>query len=484
MKRKDFLKTGWASAAALGLSKARSSSVFGFGAKGIKKPKHILFLMTDQHRPDALGFRGDPYAVTPALDRLAQEGMTFGRTYCPYPMCVASRMAILLGKYAHTMSSGSWGNRIRNFDAVSFTERMQPAGWQTACFGKLHVHGRNRRDWTTLNELKAWSPLTKIQGADHLEPYRVSDSPQLRPRIFADLPYGAPSPYRKEAHYEWQVKEAVIQYMREHRDENWFLQCSFIKPHPPLNPPEEYWRKFERRSYLLPDDPVDVLADTHPSLAFRMQNRDLDNPSEQQIRDAMIGYYACLNFCDDMFAEVLAALDELGIREDTLVVYTSDHGEMLWDNRLWHKNVFFENSVRVPLLMRMPGLIPAGVQSEALVELIDFFPTFCELAGIPVPGDVQGQSLLPVLTGQREHHKDRVYSEAFYWGEDGGKVAMMFDGRYKIIDNGDRVDGEFYDLETDPREHRNAIHDPEHAGRAARMLAELRVWRARDPGLA
>jgi arylsulfatase A-like enzyme len=452
-----------------------------FGASGLKKPKRILFLMTDQHRPDGIGLFGDPYAQTPVLDRLAQEGMAFRKAYTQYPLCVPARTSILLGRYTHSVSSGNWGNSIRNTEQVSFTELLQKAGWQTACFGKLHVHQRNSRDWTQLNELKKWSPAEKISRSPQIESFHQFDYPQLRPKIEPDLPYGAPSPYAEEAHLEWRTKEAVIQYMREHRDESWFLQCSFIKPHPPLNPPAEYWEKFRKISYKLPDYPKDDLKDVHPAMTERGAD-GTGSSTDQQIRDAMIGYYACLNFCDDMFGEVLAALDELGLRDDTLVVYTSDHGEMLWDHRLWHKNVFFDSAVRIPLILRMPGLVPSGVQSQALVEHIDLFPTFCELAGIPIPGFAQGRSLLPVLTGQSPVHKDRVYSECYYWGEDSGKVAMMFDGRYKIIDNGEQIPCELYDVKNDPLEITNCAADPAYAATAAALLAELRAWQVKDPG--
>jgi len=470
----------------------RRSFLSGCGAAGlamqvaakstVKRPKRILFLMTDQHRPDGLGLFGDPYAETPALDQLARDGTAFRQAYCQYPLCVPARTSIVLGRYPHSISSGVWGNSITNTEQTSFLELLQTAGWQTACFGKLHIKQRNSKDWTKLDELKKWKAMDKATGAEYLEPYKVSDSPHLAPKIVSELPFGAPSPYKKEAHYEWRVKEATIRYMKEHKDQSWFLQCSFTKPHPPLNPPPEYWEKFKDVPFELPNYPEDELADAHPQLAAKMADQGIGNPTPKQIRDAMIGYYACVNFCDDLFAEVLAALDELGLRDDTLVVYTSDHGEMLWDHRLWHKNVFFDQSVRIPLMMRMPGLVKAGKQSRALVEHIDFFPTFCELAGVPVPGYAQGKSLVPVMTGQSEHHKDRVYSEAFYWGEPGGKVAMLFDGRYKMIDNGETVPCELYDQQMDPQELTNVAQHPTYAARADTLLSELRAWRVKEPG--
>lgn len=474
MNRRDFLNRCGTSAVALWFGTQR-----GFGAVNPKRPKRILLLMTDQHRPDALGLFGDPYAKTPVLDRLAQDGMAFRRTYTQYPLCVPARTSIVLGRYTHSIAS-EWGNKIgmSNLKQTSFLQLLQKTGWKTACFGKLHVHGRNELDWTTLNELKKWRAQVQIEAEPYLEKFRISQSPQLRPKIVPELPYGAPSPYKMEAHYEWQVKEAVIQYMKEHKDASWFLQCSFTKPHPPLNPPAEYWEKFKDLPFVLPNYPNDDLTDTN--LAGKMDEQGVGNPTERQIRDAMIGYYACLNFCDDMFGEVLTALDKLGLREDTLVVYTSDHGEMLWDHRLWHKYVFFEQAVRVPFIMRLPGLIPAGVQSSALVEHIDLFPTLCDMAGLPVPSDAQGASLLPVLSGQHTHHKNRVYSECFYWGDNGGKVAMMFDGRYKIIDNGEQVPCELYDLEKDPKEITNVAKHPEYVALTAKLLAELRIWRAKD----
>ena len=130
----------------------------------------------------------------------------------------------------------------------------------------------------------------------------------------------------------------------------------------------------------------------------------------------------------------------------------------------------------------MPGLVPAGKQSQALVEHIDFFPTFCELAGVPVPDYAQGKSLVPVISGKSDLHKDRVYSEAFYWGDEGGKIAMMFDGRYKVIDNGEKLPCELYDLKMDPKELSNVSQHPKYVELAEKRLAELRVWRTKEPG--
>ncbi|MEA2068868.1 MAG: sulfatase-like hydrolase/transferase [Verrucomicrobiota bacterium] len=131
--------------------------------------------MTDQHRPDGLGLFGDSYAKTPALDQLAQEGMAFRKTYCQYPLCVPARTSIVLGRYSHSISSGTWGNKIRNPEQTSFLELLQTAGWKTACFGKLHIHQR-KQDWTMLNELKKWKSMDKAAEAKHLAPVSFQES--------------------------------------------------------------------------------------------------------------------------------------------------------------------------------------------------------------------------------------------------------------------------------------------------------------------
>ena len=198
--------------------------------------------------------------------------------------------------------------------------------------------------------------------------------------------------------------------------------------------------------------------------------RELD---DEVVLDAMQGYYACLAYCDELFGQVLGVLDHLDLREDTLVVFTSDHGEMLYDHRRWSKSNFFEQSVHVPLILSWPGQLEAG-QSDALTEHVDLFPTFMDLLGLETPDSVQGRSLAPVLRGEMASNRDLVHSEVRRG------IAMQFDGRWKFIHNGDGAEHELYDLQEDPREITNLAMNPEYSEKVEELAAELSAWKQQD----
>ena len=470
--RREFLRSAGLVAAGTALS-ARNYAARGAGASG--RHRNILFFMCDQHRPDALGHYGDPFALTPNLDALAAGGTSFRRTYCQNPVCVPSRNSILTGRYCH--STGVWNNGFRSRrDLTTFAEVLRRKEYKTGCFGKLHVKGRDDLDWDAYNPAK-----NKKHGGGE----EGGGSGQL-PTSFQGGKYslGAPSPGGPRDTREYQAKEGAIQFMKKHRDEPWLIQCSMYKPHPPFQPPKNYWEKIDRSKLAVPRYPADDLSDCAPRLPAKMRDRKLNKLTDEQVLDGMQGYYGNLAFADAMIGEVLDALDRLGLRERTLVVYTADHGEMLDDHGLWTKYTFFEQSVRVPLIMSCPGLVPAGRETKALVEHVDLFPTFMDVLHLPTPSSVQGQSFLPLLTGKAEKHRDVARSEHYVHPEGGGKdlipIRMQFDGRYKFIDNGPDVPPELYDLQADPREITNLAPRPEHAERVKQVLAELRQWGLKD----
>jgi choline-sulfatase len=285
---------------------------------------------------------------------------------------------------------------------------------------------------------------------------------------------GRPALFDEEFHPELHDMRHTIAFMEENRDDPWFIQCSFRKPHPPFLPPQRQWNRIDRSSLAIPCYPDDDLDDVNPIL-WRSPNgasraSELD---DEIVLDAMQGYYASLAYCDELFGQVIGVLDHLDLREDTLVVFTSDHGEMLYEHRLWSKSNFFEQSVHVPLILSWPGRLEAGT-SDALAEHIDLFPTFMDLAGLETPESVQGRSLSPVLEGAMESNRDLVHSERR------GGIAMQFDGRWKFIHNGEGVQHELYDLQEDPREIANLAINAEYRDRVQELEAELSDWKEED----
>jgi arylsulfatase A-like enzyme len=480
VSRRDFVKTtGMATAAGLWLAasaaaqqkpeRAAAGAATAPGASG-ERPMNILFLMCDQYRPDALGRFGDRYAITPTLDALAASGISFRQAYCQNPVCVPARNAILMGRYCHSMGVLHNGYvSDRNFATIP--QHLRSKGYVTGCFGKLHVKGRKDLDWNRLREGVLKEPSETAAGGGAV----------LSSGFSGNQPLGAPDPAPMEETFEWKAKEEAIRYMKANRDRPWFIQYSCKKPHTPFQPPKRYWDAIDRTKLEIPRYPDDDLDDVHPRLWDSMVRKNLDKITDGQILDAMQGYYGNIAFCDAMFGEVLAALDALGLRDRTLIVFTADHGEMLYDHRLWTKYAFFDASVRIPLILSLAGAIPAGRETRALVEHVDLFPTLMDLAGFETPPSSQGRSFAAVAKGASDRHRDVVRSEHYFKGDSGlAPTLMEFDGRLKTIDNGPNCPPELYDLETDPREIASLAQEPKHRDRVERTVAGLRQWVKQD----
>lgn len=461
--RRDFLKG--VGSVALGSALLR----FASGAEPPRRPRNILFLICDQTRFDAPGYTGNPVAVTPTLNRLARTGVNFSRTYCQNPVCTPARTSILLGRYCH--STGVWRNNDLSYrDQPSFPQVLRANGRKSAIFGKLHIDGRDDLDWETMDVRDYYDGPARDQTPKDREEY------QRRNKINEDGrggPGAKPSELPYEQEPEVHVAQETIRFMETNRDQPWFIQCSMYRPHTPWRPPRRFWDMIDPGKIEVPHYPDSALADLNPNFVETegIRAAKLD---DETVRNAMRGYYACLAFVDDLFGQVLSALDRLGQREDTLVIYTADHGEMLYDHFLWGKSCFFEPAVHVPLVMNWPGRLPAGKTSRALVEHIDIFPTLMDLTGIPTPATVQGRSLMPIMAGKADRHRNLIHSE------DRTHMTMQFDGRYKFIVNPPPLKPELYDLHNDPREITNLAAKPEYQARVKAWTADVASWIASD----
>ena len=401
--------------------------------------------MADQYIHDAFNFAGDKHVPTPNLDKLASQGTYFRQTYCQFPLCTPSRTSFTLGRYAH--STGIYGNGVGDAprDQISFPQILRQQGFMTQCLGKLHISGRDDLDWDNPEQ-------------------QFRQTPKERRRVL-DAKVGAFAGPLSQLE-DWVWKGEMIAFLNKHAQEPWFLECSFILPHPPWVTPKECWDRVNRP----------LLEETYRAIQQRYpasKREDGEKHSERRVLDSMQAYYGNVGLVDTMVGEILSTLEKLGLRQDTLVLFTSDHGEMLYEHRTWGKDRFYDHSVRVPLIISWPGVLPQGRASDALVQMIDLYPTILEVMGLEVPKSAQGKSLLPLLEGKTDVHWDVVYSEL-----DGDRV-MQFDGRYKWIDNGAKSP-EVYDMKNDPDEVKNLATFPEFQKRVDPKLKELRTWRSTD----
>ncbi len=452
-----------------------------------ERPPNILWYCSDQQRFDTIGALGNPHVHTPHLDRLVAEGVTFTHAFCQSPICTPSRASFLTGKYPSTVHVNTNGNDIFPSRERLVTRRLADAGYNCGLVGKLHLAGADdgreartddgyrffryshapRDDWQHGHDYADW-----LRGKGH-DPRIVLE---VKKSLYGGLT--EPTPERDNVpphlHQTTWCSEEALDFIGQERDQPWLLSVNPYAPHPPYNPPWEFYRRF---------DP-DRLPGPHfqPSdLAHQTALRGVDFQSLPQPPEAIAAtriqaaYYAMIEQVDEQFGRLVDALDGSGQRENTVIIYTSDHGESLGDHGLTQKGCrFFDGLVRVPLIISWPDHIPAGMRADGLVELIDIAPTVLGLAGLPVPADMQGRSLLPILMGQRppDYHRDFVRTE-YYDAVDmpNHSFATMYrDRRWKLVVYHGTGLGELYDLESDPLEFHSLWDAPDALGIRADLL--------------
>ncbi|MDL2229451.1 sulfatase-like hydrolase/transferase [Treponema sp. OttesenSCG-928-L16] len=455
---------------------------------------NVVWFCTDQQRWDTIHSLGNPHIRTPNLDRLAAEGTAFTRAYVQCPTCTPSRSSFLTGRYPRTTKAFFNGNDTYSKDETLVTRFLADRGYTCGLTGKLHLtsaQGRMEKrtgdgysymkwshhpydDWPNgENEYQAWLSRKGVKWDDiYGGRYpRLSLRPKVQNPRYTGSDDGVPAEYHQTA---WCVEEAVnfIEQCRKKGNAPWLISVNPFDPHPPLDPPREYKDRLS-----IDDMPLPLRKDGEMKRKPPHQQRDYEiggqngaappiaSLTDQQIREKTRDYYAQIELIDDQLGRLLDYLDSTGQRDNTMVIFMSDHGEMGGDHGLYWKGAYFyEGVVHVPLIISWPSRIKAGLVSSALVEMVDIAPTLAEAAGFEVPEYMQGKSLMPLLSGQvsADHHKDLVYSE-FYRCLKGCHedifATMCFDGRYKIVNYHGKETGELYDFETDPHEFENLWDD-------------------------
>ena len=448
---------------------------------------NILWICTDQQRFDTIGALGNPHVSTPNIDRLVREGTAFTHAYCQSPICTPSRASFLTGMYASAVHVNGNGNAHFPDHPPLVTKVLADAGYDCGLIGKLHLASAFGRVEPRVDDGYRYWQYSHAPRDDWKTGHDYADWVRQQGFVLGELTKsidGVPA----ELHQTTWCAEKTIEFIKENRKGPWLASVNIYDPHPPFNPPKAYRDMFDpaampdplfRESDLAqqaqladidfqskgrrPDD-LDIKSPVIPWT----QTRGLKEPETAGKRDAktLIGaYYAMIKLIDDQVGRLLDALEETGQRDNTLVIFMSDHGEMLGDHGLIQKGCrFYEGLVRVPLILSWPGRISAGVQSDALVELMDVTPMLLELGNVDVPEHMQGRSLLPLLTGSGNIHRDFVRCE-YYHALDLPGVAhatMYRDRRYKLVVYHGHGLGELYDLQEDPGEFCNLWDDLGH----------------------
>jgi len=434
---------------------------------------NILIIMSDQHAPNAMGCAGDPVIRTPNLDRLAGQGMRFTNAYCPCPLCVPSRMSFMSGRYPSR--NEVWTNNAMLASSIpTWPHVLGLAGYETALIGRMHFLGPDQRHGfmeRPIGEGTARHPGAPELGGPRYTRFPMSTAGQKR----ASFEYAGRGTSFYQ-HYDTDVTGFACRFLRKHaeRKQPFAAVTGFILPHPPYIGPKALFDYYSERVPATPHEGGE------PAYVQQMQkSRSLIPPAtEHQLRVARAAYYAMVEFMDGNIGRILETLDETGLAENTLLVYCSDHGDMMGDHGLWSKKSFYEQAVGIPLIARLPGVAEPGSLCDSLCSLVDMAPTFGELAGAPEM-DADGESLVPLLKGQA--NPDRVVLSELAEMNGGPRFEsvgrMVRYGPWKLWQH-QTVDGTvfppaLFNLKDDPREHRNLAAAPDHVDILARMQAHL-----------
>jgi len=447
-----------------------SISLFGQSKDNPTKRLNILFLMSDQHRGDFLGAAGAGWVKTPNLDKLAREGVNFTRAYSSVPSCLPARTSLLTGM--SPWQSGQLG--YNNIPAYPFEgpAMFTDAGYRTHAVGKNHFTPmRNRHGYQTVELEEGWYTVREGQEKCDYTLWFEKNAPGQNINAsglgYNDMRGGICFPFEESLHPTTWTADRAVEFLKTYREEApWLLKVSFQRPHCPYDPPQRWYKAYQEV-----DPPKPSIGDwaekkygiTDGTFATDVNaSHGVFPPAE--ITESRRSYAASISFMDEQLGSVLEALKARGELENTLILYTSDHGDMLGDHYMWRKCRPYEGSARIPMILRWPEQLglksKRGVTSSGLVELRDVLPTFLDAANIEQPSIMDGESMLNLLKN-RKWRQQLDLEHAQIYEKDNAWVALT-DKRFKYIWFTLTGEEQLFDLATDPGETNNLAIDSKH----------------------
>ncbi|UQZ86922.1 Arylsulfatase [Paenibacillus konkukensis] len=472
-----------------------------------KRRPNILLITSDQQHWNTIG-AFNPELQTPNLDRLVSEGTTFGRAYCPNPTCTPTRASIVTGMYPSQHGAWTLGTKLLE-DRVTVGDLLGEGGYRTALIGKAHFHpigsteeyssleGREK-----LHDFAFWRDFTgPYYGFEHTEMLRnhanewlvgqhyalwMEENGCANWRDYFTPPIGTMDaneqfhwPIPERYHYNTWIAErtnALLQQYKE-QDDAFFLWASFPDPHPPYLVPEPWCDMYDPDLLTIPEGAPGEHEHNPPHFGMT-QEREPDfsayketgfgihgyhshvRMTEAERKKAVAVYYGMISFMDRYIGSILNKLDELGLSEDTIVIFTTDHGHFFGHHGLQAKGGFhYEDLIRVPFVVRYPGRVPAGAASDSMQSLVDLAPTFLSMAGLPVPPAMTGIDQSAVWANPQLSAREHIVCE-FHHEPTTIHQKTYVDQRYKITVYYNQTYGELFDLETDPEERHNLWDEP------------------------
>lgn len=448
---------------------------------GTARP-NVLFLICDDLNCD-LACYGHPQVKSPHIDRLARRGVQFDNAYCQFPLCGPSRASFMTGLYPDQslVRENAIHIRQRVPDVQTMPQMFRDHGYFATRIGKIYHYNVPAHIGTSgHDDAYSWDYTINPRGRDKDDEDLIFS---LRPGRFGGTLSWLAADGTDQQQTDGIAATEAIQLLREHAkdDRRFFLAVGLFRPHTPFVAPRDYFELYPREKIVVPELPPGYL-DTLPDAARQSVTRKEEqvNLPDDVAREAIQAYYASITFADAQVGRVLAALEETGLADNTIVVFTSDHGYHMGEHGHWQKTTLFENAARVPLIIANGiGRKSAAHRTKAPAEMVDLYPTLAELCGLSPPECLSGVSLLPVL-------KDpvaRPRRSALTQYADGYSVRTA---RYRYTHWGiDGADGdELYDHESDPQELVNLANRPGHTGtvqRLAHLLGQRIAEAVREP---
>ncbi|WP_254510628.1 sulfatase [Anatilimnocola floriformis] len=449
------------------------------------KPKNVLFLVADDLNCD-LHCYGAEQVATPNIDALAASGTRFDRAYCQYPLCSPSRSSFLTGrrpnatkvlknpgagKFATDYTSASPHFREALPNWVSMPQLFKNNGYQVARVGKLYHYGVPGQIGTPgLDDKASWEYVVNPAGRDKAE----------ENKIFSLTPgsYGASLSWLRAEGTDLEQTDglsatAAISLLEQYKDKPFFLAVGFFRPHTPYVAPQKYFTT-PPSEIKLPSLSADDKSRT-PAAAYVSAKPEQEKMTDAQRQEAIQAYHASISFMDAQVGRVVDGLKKLGLAENTVIVFTSDHGYHMYEHGLWQKMSLFENSARVPLIVVDPAAKSKGKVSTSLAELVDLYPTLADLCGLKAPAEVDGLSLQPVLNDPAATVKDAAFTQC----RQGYSIRTT---QYRFTSwNGGKAGEQLYDLKADPQEAKNLVAEPQHEKLVAELRARLQEYAKNEP---
>ena len=450
-------------------------------APATRRP-NLLFIMVDEMRWDAMGSEHHPVVSTPNLDRLAREGTRFANAYSVAPVCCPARASVFSGRYAHV--HGVTCNEVAAHNGEIFLPSiLRHYGYHTAISGKLH-----------------YRPMRFDYGFDQFWSFtQEGPTPELGYQAFLKQKHGSPAKWpivpgtcpwpddplgrdvglfrypEEDFETDW-ITSRSLDYLRTRKDnpQPWFLFTSYLKPHSPSVEPKPYFGRYDPREIPIPHLPPNIKA---VRAALKGRDRRHFVADERMLRVMSAIYYGSIAHVDRHVGQILAELERLGMADNTIVLFTADHGNMLGDRGRMFKDLMYEGSSHVPLIWRGVKGAPEnrGRVVPGIVENTDLMPAILESAGVPAPRGVQGRGFLELMRGGGHDWKDRCYAQL--------GTAMVRTPQWKFIDLSKNLSRgfELYDMREDPKEERNLAAEPKHRDLMEDFKRQLTAWRADKP---